>query len=451
MGNTGTITWILALLLVVGNSIEGLEIRVKNSGKTVPARNFTIQASISDILKIDTVKVELNGVPIQELAVDKGNELSLHVPVELKLGVNLISIWAETAQTSTSALATITYNGEDDIHPPTIKVVLPDSSMETLDSTIVIRGYVFDDVKVQQVTVEGQQTHPWLENPYPIKTRGFTKKSKNTISNTIQYGKSSYAFRDTLTFVSPTIPLMLGRNTLLIEAQDVKGSFVKERVQVFRRPSMTGERWAVVVGVAEYQHDVPELVYTDDDARALYQFLISPKGGAFDPQKTKLLIDKEATTQDLRDALFYFLRQAKQEDFVIIYFAGHGVADPYDPNLVYLMSYDSDPDRLASTALDMDDVVKALKRHIFAKHILFIADACHSGAIMSVAANKRSAEEGNELVYRYLQTLSNTKAGIGTFTATMTTQKAQEAALWGGRTWSIHLLFTGRNGRKGRL
>ncbi len=58
----------------------------------------------------------------------------------------------------------------------------------------------------------------------------------------------------------------------------------------------TGETYAVIIGISRYLHSsISTLHYTDDDAKGVYDFLISPKGGRVSKKNIKLLIDKDAT------------------------------------------------------------------------------------------------------------------------------------------------------------
>lgn len=100
------------------------------------------------------------------------------------------------------------------------------------------------------------------------------------------------------------------------------------------------QRWAVVIGISDYQdRRVFPLRYADNDAQALYDFLVSEQAGlgGFDPNNIRLLINEEATTRNIRSALFSFLRGSTEDDVVLIFFAGHGTADPERIEEYYLL------------------------------------------------------------------------------------------------------------------
>src|SRR5262245_537378 len=64
------------------------------------------------------------------------------------------------------------------------------------------------------------------------------------------------------------------------------------------------QKWAVVVGIGQYRDaSIPSLRYAGADARAMHDFLVDPKGGAFPRSHVTLLIDQQATQVALRSAL----------------------------------------------------------------------------------------------------------------------------------------------------
>jgi len=118
------------------------------------------------------------------------------------------------------------------------------------------------------------------------------------------------------------------------------------------------QRWALVVGISKYKDtNVPRLQYASADAKAFQQWLVSPSGGAYDPNHIKLLCDEQATSAAIRDALFNWLKQPIEEDLVTIYYAGHGSPESPD-NLknLFLLPHDVDYSKIGSTGFPMWDI-----------------------------------------------------------------------------------------------
>ena len=203
-----------------------------------------------------------------------------------------------------------------------------------------------------------------------------------------------------------------------------------------RSAQLRGERWAVVIGVSEYGDSrVPSLKYAARDAIEFYRWLISPQEGRYAPARVKLLVGKDATVRNMRAALFEWLKQAIEEDVVTIFFAGHGSPESLNAaDNLYLLPYDVDYNSIASTAFPMWDIETALKRHIKAKRVIVIADACHSGGVGQSFDVAHRAGRGVKVapVSSGLEKLSNVQDGVCVITASDDKQLSQEGKQWGG-------------------
>jgi uncharacterized caspase-like protein len=196
------------------------------------------------------------------------------------------------------------------------------------------------------------------------------------------------------------------------------------------------QRWAVVIGISEYQDTrIPSLRYASDDAESFYKWLISPSGGKYAPANVKVLLDQDGSFKNIRDALFVWLKQAIEEDVVTIYFAGHGSSDsPDTPDNLFLLPYDVQYDNIATTGFPMWDIETALKRFIKAKKVIVIADACHAGGVGQSFDIARRANRGLKVnpISSGLQNLSKVGDGICIISASDDKQFSQENKKWGG-------------------
>ncbi len=209
----------------------------------------------------------------------------------------------------------------------------------------------------------------------------------------------------------------------------------------------SGERWAVVIGVSDYSDpQVPSLQYADDDAQAFYDFLLSERAGlgGFAPDHVLLLINENATTRNLRSALFSFLRNATENDIVIIYIAGHGTPDPERLDEHFLLAFDTDVQDLPATALRMNEVLDAVRRAYF-RHLVVIVDACHSAGVGGqVMARDLALNQINRV---FLERLEGSIGGYVSFTASEVNQLSREDSRWGGGHGVFtHFLLEGLGG-----
>ena len=202
-----------------------------------------------------------------------------------------------------------------------------------------------------------------------------------------------------------------------------------------RKQYVQSQKWAVVIGISRYKDSrIAGLRYAAADARSFYEWLISQQGGGYAPSRVALLLDSEATAQNIKNALFNWLKQPLAEDMATIYFAGHGSPEsPDSPHNLFLLPYDAVYDNVAATGFPMWDIETALKRFIKAKKVVVIADACHSGGVgqaFDVARRDNRSVQVNP-INSGLQNLSQVGDGIAVISASDDKQFSQEGQQWG--------------------
>src|SRR6185437_2346033 len=82
--------------------------------------------------------------------------------------------------------------------------------------------------------------------------------------------------------------------------------------------------YALVIGIANYQHisSLPELVLRD--AQGIYDLLIDPQYCGYSPHNVQLLLDDQATRDHLRQALAHLAQCSNQDSTVFLYISSHG-------------------------------------------------------------------------------------------------------------------------------
>jgi tetratricopeptide (TPR) repeat protein len=185
--------------------------------------------------------------------------------------------------------------------------------------------------------------------------------------------------------------------------------------------------YALVVGISQYQNLPPanQLRFTERDAERIYSILISPAGGNFKAENVHKMIGPKATLQSLRRELEEWLPTvAKDEDRVLIYFAGHGFVFN---GKAYLAPYDIDQKRIAATGYPMDSLGRVIGSRIKAKYKVLLTDSCHSGAITPYT--------DSQMVNRSLLDLDRS---LFSLTASRDRESSFESPDWGGG----HGIFT---------
>ncbi len=256
---------------------------------------------------------------------------------------------------------------------------------------------------------------------------------------------------------SETFPLSSGFNQIQFVVYGKNGEKISKIINMTRRvltsaasvqmdkpqrsPSGQPQQWAVVIGISEYSNPtIKNLSYADRDARDFAEFLKSSAGGGFEPDRMKILLNKDATMQNVKQALFNFLRGTVEKDLVVIYFAGHGAPEPANPANNYLLTYDTDPLSLETTAFPMWDINTALMRYIPSRHVVVFTDACHSGGISSDLATRGVSLSESNLINQYLSDLSKSKEGTIVFTASQAGEVSQELDKFGHGVFTYYLL-----------
>jgi len=191
------------------------------------------------------------------------------------------------------------------------------------------------------------------------------------------------------------------------------------------------QRYAVIIGISKYKNSdtIAPLKYATADAKAFYDFIRTPVGGGFEEQNIRLLLDEQATVKNVRSALGTFLKKAVADDMVYIYFAGHGAPEPKNPSNLYFLTYEADVDDLFSTSLPMDQITYILKKHIFAKRVVVLTDACHSAGIGGDLGGTRG---GENRINDFVRQLAKTRPGRAVITGSRTGEYSQEGTRWGG-------------------
>ncbi len=191
--------------------------------------------------------------------------------------------------------------------------------------------------------------------------------------------------------------------------------------------------YALAVGVGAYVHaSVSKLAFPAKDARDFAAALQRQKGRLYREVEVKLLTDAQATREGVVDGLDWLQRQVTQHDVGMVFVAGHGLNDP-DLGYAFL-PVNTDPERLRTTAVPMEEFRKTLSR--LPGKALFFFDTCHSGNVLGPRA--RSAF-GND-VRAVINELSSAENGVVVFSSSTGRQLSYEDNAWGNGAFTKALV-----------
>lgn len=180
--------------------------------------------------------------------------------------------------------------------------------------------------------------------------------------------------------------------------------------------------YALVIGISTYQYlpQKNQLKYSTADAAAIYTTLISPEAGQFPAENVHRLIGRNATLANIRHELEEWLPSVTtDDDRVLIYFAGHGIA--WKDGKVYLAPYDVKIDDVGHTAYPMDRLGEVFGGKIKGKWRVLLTDACHSGAVLPAT----DVQVVNDR-------LKSVAPSVFSLTASRAREVSYESSEWGG-------------------
>ena len=140
--------------------------------------------------------------------------------------------------------------------------------------------------------------------------------------------------------------------------------------------------YAMVVGISKYEK-LPQdlwLQYPGSDATAFGKYLASPDGARVPADQMLVMTDADATTAALRNAFQTFLKaRPGKKDTVFILIAAHGTVDTRGS---YIVTYDSDPQDLSTTAIPMTEIQQLVQEELSrVGRVVLLTDLCHADAI----------------------------------------------------------------------
>lgn len=151
--------------------------------------------------------------------------------------------------------------------------------------------------------------------------------------------------------------------------------------------SEDGDKWAIIIGISDYYGTINDLNYADDDARDFYNALIS---NGWHKNHVKLLIDEEATKDNIMNAIIWLEGKEGANDEVVFFYSGHGTTSNYDIDNdgekkdECIVPWECDPEYLI-----WDGNLKQAFEGFESERILFYFDSCFSGGMTDLAGDGR--------------------------------------------------------------
>lgn len=142
-----------------------------------------------------------------------------------------------------------------------------------------------------------------------------------------------------------------------------------------------GNKWALLVGIDEYEHDITPLAFAVADVKAVSQALVTRLGFAADNVKVMTSdvsggIDRPTRLNVIR-RLNGMANLIKPQDTFFFYFSGHGFQKDNKHFLATVEAVRDSIDLLENSTVSLETLRKSMSR-ITAHRIIFVIDACRN-------------------------------------------------------------------------
>ncbi|WP_244560653.1 caspase family protein [Azospirillum oryzae] len=168
-----------------------------------------------------------------------------------------------------------------------------------------------------------------------------------------------------------------------------------------------------VVGIDKYRPEGSQLRFARADATAFADALRDRIPAGYDRDQSlalsKTLYDEEASREAVVAGLEALAANAREEDTVVLYLAGHGVIvpSPKDPSVKLYHFITQDVSAATAEAIGREGLsekeLNRLVSAISARNVLVMLDTCHSGAVSAGTVDKLYQDMGQ----RYLLAASS--------------------------------------------
>ncbi len=176
---------------------------------------------------------------------------------------------------------------------------------------------------------------------------------------------------------SVNIELSKGVNQIEFYCKNTEGikSVIRKEIINCEKQFQKSDLFLVSLGVSQYNEERYNLKYATKDALELEKLF--KKGGKFGNVRTVTYTDREVLANRLVE-IDTFLQQAKTNDIIIVFYAGHGVLDS-DLDY-YLGTYDLNFSAPEKRGIKFDELEQLVERQN-CRNKLILLDACYSGEI----------------------------------------------------------------------
>ncbi len=205
--------------------------------------------------------------------------------------------------------------------------------------------------------------------------------------------------------INEKVELTAGVNKIEISCTNIKGaeSYRTSVVEDYKPAGKPKSNlYYIGFGVSKYKNPgIRELRYAHKDAIDLASAYKKMKG-AYAGIYTYTFIDEECTVANIKKAKS-LLKDAKADDTIVLFIAGHGVHDTDRDAAYYFITHETDMGNLAGTAAEFD-IIENILQGVAPRKKIFLMDTCESGEIEdAIHAGYTAMADSNGIIPRSLK------------------------------------------------
>lgn len=287
------------------------------------------------------------------------SKLSVYIPEKSSLCQNTRKV---------PALKPIEIEGTD-VKPPSLVITSPSedwlSEHVFTEKEITVKGFAFDENGISKVIVNREEGHLQSDGSFTAKTMLLMGPNKIEII--------AMDFSDNKTTSSILIERKIKEEAVRTGELDINSNAaeISEAQAKF---------YALIIGINDYEnYQFPDLDKPVNDAQRLYDILISD----YSFEKENVVFLRNPHREDIikaLDKLEYFL---KENDNLLIFYAGHGMWDEHTQRGYWIPA---DASISSTSNWIRNSTISGYISGLKTKHTLIIADACFSGGIFKTRA-----------------------------------------------------------------
>ena len=188
--------------------------------------------------------------------------------------------------------------------------------------------------------------------------------------------------------------------------------------------STSPKLWILLVGVDRYQNrNLTSLQYSALDCQGLGEALTEATASL---AEREVIIHHDFVSERpclarVQQSIEHIVTSAGSEDTILFYFSGHGLLETNTQQVILCLA-DTDPERLPTTGLPLNDLLQQLSSCAARQQLVWL-DACHSGGMTLRGTANSIADPSSQLV----EVLRHQAAESKGFYALLSCDRAQQS------------------------